>query len=382
VPKAISSDEVWLSTAEACALLGIRSQTLYAYVSRGVLNPRREGRRSFFRLDELERVESKGKRYVRPGRVEASIDSAVTLVVPAGRLYYRGADVAELAESWSYERTAEWLWSGQDNGEPDAWPAFASMDVIGHTPVERVRSAVAKAAAQASGLDPSPDLSGSVGRRLLPQLVSALEVVGPKPLSPKTKRAPLAEQLWPRLSRLPATPERLAALNCALVVFADHELVPSTIAARMAAAASASPFDAILAAMSTHAGVARRGFRTSIESALLAGIEPAGAFDQEVYAVRDPRADALVPFIAPASSAKGWELVEHALADERPPSAELAVAALSVACEMVSGSAEAIYSIGRVAGLLAHTAEEYAHPSVIRARAGYRGTPPSDVAIA
>jgi citrate synthase len=367
----------WVSAATASSRLGIRPQTLYAYVSRGVLNPRREGRRSYFSVEELDQLEPRGKRSLRPGRVEVAIDSAITLIDPGGRLFYRGADATTIAMEWSFERTAEWLWSGTDQGEPRPWPVARDTKVPGRTLPDRLRTAVATLSADAPEVDSRPEVATTIGRKLLPQLVAALPPVGEVK---KESRASLVSQLWPRLSPLPSTQPRLAALSCALIVMADHELVPSTIAARVAAMAKAPPFDAVLAAMATHAGVVRHGFRTWIEEALRSGSEPPGAYDQVAYHKRDPRADTLVPLVRTAAASGGWRLVELALTDERPPSADLAISALSVACEMVPTAAETIYTIARVAGLLAHIAEEYEHPSMFRLRAGYRGPAPTEEA--
>ncbi len=364
--------EGWISAAAAGEMLGIRTQTLYAYVSRGLLNPRREGRRSYFLVEELERLETR-RRSVRPGRIEVSIDSAVTLLEPEGRLFYRGEDVAAIAATWSFERTAELLWSGRDNGEPKPWPVAGDMKVSGRTLADRLRDAMASLAVTAPDVDCRPQVATTIGRRVLPQLVGALPLVGQRK---QESRAALPAQLWPRLSNLAPTQARMRALNCALIVFADHQLVRSTITARLAASSQAPPLDSVLAGMATHAGVARYGFRTSMEEALRSGSEPPGAYDHAAYLHRDPRADVLVPLIKSAASRPGWRLVELALTDERAPTADLALAALSVACDMVPGAAEAIYTIARTAGLLAHIAEEYEHPALFRPHVGYRGRVP------
>ncbi|HEY7043352.1 MAG TPA: citrate synthase [Nocardioidaceae bacterium] len=365
----------WLSTGDASAKLGVRPQTLYAYVSRGLLTPRRDGRRSYFKIDELEKLEPKSKRTVRRGRIEVAIDSAVTLLESEGRLFYRGEDVQVIAPTWSFERAAELLWSGYDSGEPKPWPVATDTDVPGRTLTDRVRNAMASLAVNAPEIDSQPQVARTIGRRVLPQLVASLPLLGKRETA---ARAPLARQLWVRLTELPPTADRIAALNCALIVFADHQLVRSTIAARFAASSQAPPLDAVLAAMATHSGVARHGFRTSMEEALRVGGEPPGAYDQVAYSNRDPRADALAPLVRPAASEAGWQTVALALADERPPSADLALASLTVACEMAPTAAEAIYTIARVAGLLAHVAEEYDHPSAFRPSVGYRGPVPSE----
>ncbi|MDR7426838.1 MAG: helix-turn-helix domain-containing protein [Armatimonadota bacterium] len=50
-------EEAYLTAQEVCALLGVKPQTLYAYVSRGVLRSYRRGRRRQ-RLYQLREVES------------------------------------------------------------------------------------------------------------------------------------------------------------------------------------------------------------------------------------------------------------------------------------------------------------------------------------
>jgi citrate synthase len=146
----------------------------------------------------------------------------------------------------------------------------------------------------------------------------------------------------------------------------------------MAASATAAPLDALLVGVSTLAGVSRRGPRTRIETSLRSNIEPEDAYRLNRYPNRDPRADALVGLIEAAASPEGWSKVEFALADSRPPSPELAIAALSVACEMAPTAAEAIYLLSRTAGILAHIGEEYENPSRIQLRAVYRGVAPGE----
>lgn len=58
-------EEAYLTAAEVCALLGVKAQTLYAYVSRGVLRSYRQGSRRT-RLYLLREVE--GLLRLRPGR--------------------------------------------------------------------------------------------------------------------------------------------------------------------------------------------------------------------------------------------------------------------------------------------------------------------------
>ena len=65
--------EHYLSAAEACELLGVKPATLYAYVSRGVLQSYRQGikRARLYRGADLQRV-----RHLRPSRSRHSLPHA------------------------------------------------------------------------------------------------------------------------------------------------------------------------------------------------------------------------------------------------------------------------------------------------------------------
>src|SRR5580658_2927798 len=86
----------WLSSAEAARRLGVKRETLYAYVSRGMLGRRREPgtRESRFDPAEVGRLAERtrsGSR--RPEALEVVITSSLTSLDPNGKLWYRGWDV-------------------------------------------------------------------------------------------------------------------------------------------------------------------------------------------------------------------------------------------------------------------------------------------------
>src|SRR3954470_14675052 len=102
-----------LTTAEAARRLGVKPETLYAYVSRGQLTRHTAPgavRRSLFAREEVERLAARARRGGRAGALEVVVDTELTLLDPAGALYYRGHDVTELARTASYEEVAELLW--------------------------------------------------------------------------------------------------------------------------------------------------------------------------------------------------------------------------------------------------------------------------------
>ena len=99
----------WLSMNEACSLLGVQSQTVYAYVSRGKLEAMTDpgdSRKSLYRLDDVNALAKRklaGRKYETLAAntlfgSEPSIPTAISTFI-RGRLYYRGQDAVALSKS-------------------------------------------------------------------------------------------------------------------------------------------------------------------------------------------------------------------------------------------------------------------------------------------
>lgn len=356
----------WVTSDEACARLGIRPQTLYAYVSRGRLTPRREGRRSLFDPRELDQLAARRRRSTRSGRLEVLIDTELTLLERRGALFYRGVDVTAIAGAWTFERTAEWLWSGIDHEHaiweaPDDWVALA-RGAVGVRPAERLRVA---AAALGTVADPSVDAVVATGRAMIPALVEALPLVGRS-----TTGTGIAHRLWPRLTALPATTERLGLLDAALVLLADHEMAVSTVAARVAASAWASPAACVLAGLAAHSGVLHGAESTlAVDALRRCDTDLSRWCGHIVYEGDDPRTTSLLRLLPDSP-------VRRRVAAAQRANVDLALAAFAVDAEMIDGAGEAIFALARSAGWLAHAAEEYERPFRFRPRASYVGAPP------
>jgi len=247
-----------LPAVEAARRLGVKRETLYAYVSRGLLASRRApgSRESRFDPAEVARLAQRTRAGGRAGALEVVVDSGLTLLDPAGRLFFRGWDAEAACEEATFEQVAEWLWTG---APPEAAmrPAFrapapelaAAARAVGALgpgarPVERLRVAVVAAAtADPLRFDRRPDAVASAGRRIISVLVDALPAasapaVTAAPAGELAPEAPVAERLWSRLSPLPGTADQVGVLNAALVLLADHEMASSTLAARVAASTS------------------------------------------------------------------------------------------------------------------------------------------------
>ncbi|TDO52570.1 excisionase family DNA binding protein [Kribbella sp. VKM Ac-2527] len=117
-----SSDENYLTTAEVADRLKVKPETIYAYVSRGLLTSRRaRGRRgSLFAEADVERLASRSVDH--PGAIER-IESKLTLLTD-DELYYRGHPVRALATTQTVESVARLLWSGEPDRETDVLPGL------------------------------------------------------------------------------------------------------------------------------------------------------------------------------------------------------------------------------------------------------------------
>jgi citrate synthase len=387
-----------LTAAEAARRLGVKPETLYAYVSRGMLtrHPAPDGRRSLFERAEIERLAARGRRGGRAAALEVVVDTQLTLIDPAGALYYRGHDATRLAREKTYEEVAELLWGGGGGG---VWVAagggaVAAADAAvarGARLVDRLRVIVALAAAA----DPlRNDLRAPAVRHAARGLVAAM--VDGLPRLSEPVDATIAARLWSRLHAAEPAPARLRALNAALVLLADHELAVSALAARVAASAWSDPYLVVLAGLSALGGPLHGGAPGAVERLLapmrdagdvaaalgerLAAGEPLPGFGHKVYRGADPRAETLLALLRDAAPER-LPVIEEVLRlagrhDGPKPNVDLALGALSDAFGLVPGAAETIFAIARTAGFIAHALEEYPHRLRFRARAAYVGPAP------
>ena len=109
-----------LGTEEVARRLGVKRETVYAYVSRGLLerHPASGPHDSQFDPEEVERLAARARRPDRSSALEVVVETELTLLDPAGRLSYRGRDAIELARFRSFEEVVALLWDG---APPTPW---------------------------------------------------------------------------------------------------------------------------------------------------------------------------------------------------------------------------------------------------------------------
>jgi citrate synthase len=406
-----------ISAAEAARRLGVKRETVYAYVSRGLLSSRRVAGRRDTRFDpvEVERLAARNRGGGgRARNLELVVDSALTRLDPQGTLTYRGWDAMDASRRALFEHVAMWLWGRYAPALDEArWTFEAPRDLLGPareavelagpaaSPLDRYLLALTAAGA-ADPYRHSRDPYGvsNRGARLIAVLVESLPIASRR--QPRRGRRPVAEGLWYRLAPAPPTPAQVRVLNAALVLLADHELATSTLAARVAASTWADIYRVVMAGMATLGGplhgsagdrtaallgdAARSGVDAAIGERLRLG-ERLPGFGHLVYLERDPRADALLDEVRAVWPGHGIvtaaDQLIRAVRIEEPeafPNVDLAVGALVAAAGMIEGAGEAIFATARIAGWIAHAIEEYEHRLRFRTRATYTGPDPGSAA--
>jgi citrate synthase len=383
----------WLDAEQVLERLGIRPQTLYAYVSRGRIEAAahpHDPRRSLYRASDVAALAQKKARGRRAADVAAEaiawgepvLPSAITTVA-GGRLWYRGRDAVELAEQGlTLENVGRLLRGGHG-------------------------------AALKSSRRPEPPVADSARGRLFLTLAARAgrepPARGRAPLALAMEAADLLEAVvdaatgpfpgfW--AGEGPAHARFAAAwgLNAAgadlvrrtLVLLADHELNASTFAARVAASTGASLSAACLAGLSAlsgplHGGMAarveafveeveRRDANHAVSARLARGASMPG-FDHPLYPDGDPRAAALLAaFEAPPLLADLRTVTEAATG--LAPNIDFALVTLARTLKLPPDAPFILFATARSAGWAAHAIEQLQTGRLIRPRARYVGVAP------
>ena len=365
----------WIDRETALALLGVKAQTLYAYVSRGRISMRPDADDSRRSLYLHEDIAALAKRRARDRRPAAIAEGSMAWGEPAiptrlscvhhGKLYYRGRDAIALARTATLEETAAWLWDSAQT------LSFPPSDGAGRDPFSALaRSIPTQASLLGRGHD---DLCRDAGA-VVGVLASAMGC--------DHSTEPVHQRLATLWRLEDADAERVRQ---ALVVMADHDLNASTFAVRVAASTGASLAACVLAGLCTLSGPRHGG-----ASAALAGVlEEAGdvgaleavkhwcdrghgvpGFGHPLYPAGDPRAVRILENLD----------VDPLMAEVRTlvadmtglrPNCDFALTALVRARNLPADAPFVIFMIGRSIGWCAHAMEQVLEGDLIRPRGRY-----------
>lgn len=389
----------YLSSAEAAAALGVSRQTLYAYVSRGLLTAQTDNkvRESRYLDEEVRRLATQRTRGRKPKEVAKAtlswglpvLESGLTLIED-GRLYYRGHDTVALAATSSVEDVAALLWNCS------APQAFAANDVpvqaayagmLKHFAGRRPEDAllplftIASDDAATAAWQTSPERMAE-GCGVLMRLLAA-SLLGTRP-----NAAPVHEQCA-KAWKLDA--EGAALVRMALILCADHELNASSFTARCVASTGTSLRASVIAGLAALTGGKHGGTTARVEAMFdeigeqhvaekmqqrLARGEDLPGFGHHLYPDGDVRAIALLKDILPQHPAwqemikAAYTLIGH------HPSVDFALVAVRRHLQLSVGAAFGLFALGRGMGWIAQALEQRATGELIRPRAAYTGPRP------
>lgn len=372
---------------EACRLLGVRQQTVYAYVSRGkleVMPDPTDTRRSLYRAEDvatLAKRKQDGRKHETVATntlfgAEPSVPTALCGFF-RGRPVYRGKDVVTLARTGTLEDAASLLWGAAQKivfspsaiesidspGRVAAFAALGRLAASGHSTRGRTTKVLHDEAQQLVAL-----VANAFG---------ALHGAG--------------GALHGRFAQGWGVPDDVGdLLRAALVLLADHELTSSAFAARIAASTGASLPACLLAGLATLSGplhgdasgraqalfseVERLGEDRVVDHYLSAAL-PLPGFGHHLYPDGDPRAAALLSMFQPSEAIARFIRQVTRLTGLQP-NIDAALAALVARYRLPTDAAFGLFATARSVGLLAHSMEQLGVAQVIRPRGRYTGPAP------
>jgi citrate synthase len=402
------SQKRYMTAKEATTRLGVSVQTLYAYVSRGLIRsevvPGNTRKHYYLSEDVIRLVDRKAQRN-DPVKVTQEalhwgaplLESALTLIAD-DHLYYRGQDACELAQTSTFEQIAALLWT---ESTENATAVFNSQGSKSPVVTRRVTAAcrgsitamsIALALALEHDLaayDLAPANVAHTGARILRLLTRAIT-----DSAPQTTIAATLAKTWG------IDHARARVIDAALILCADHELNASSFTARVVASTEANPYAVVSAGLAALQGALHGGFTRRV-SAFLREVEQAGdiqavirarlqrgddipGFGHRLYAEGDPRAALLLRLLEQTGlhpRQMGFALAvsrEVQQATGKAPTIDFALVVLERALCLPPASALALFALGRTAGWIAHAIEQYSTGELIRPRARYTGTLPAD----
>ena len=402
-----ADDSELIPAPQACALLGISASTLYAYVSRGLIEsrPGPDHRSRVYLRRDVERLAQRKQAGRGAARGAAQsldrglpvMETAISLIRPDSP-YYRGrAAVAMVHAGATLEDAARLLWDcgTLDPFDPppaSGWPARVAPIATDASlpPLERAMAAIPLLALdQRHSLNAAPAIKRRLAATLLRQN-AALLVAGTPDARPVHQ---LLADAW-----RPDDAAFAELVRAALVLCADHELNVSAFAARVVASTGAHLHATVCAGLAALSGP-RHGGATARAYALIADAAEATSpaafiserwergdelpgFHHVLYPEGDPRGATVLAMLRERCAGHPRmahvEAVVAAAAESsgRLPNIDGMLAAICYVHGLPAAPALAMFAAGRLAGWLAHAQEQQDAGRLIRPRAQYRGVLP------
>ena len=395
VVEPVSKDE-YLSAVEAMDFLGVNAQTLYAYVSRkGIRSRPVPGtRQRRYWKNDIEQLRRKKRPPDMAGN-SLKQESEITLISD-NALFYRGQNAATLAQTASFETVAALLW-GVDEEQafgavppqtPALWQRIDKL-LAGEISINRATALFPLLEeANPKAFDLSHAGMARTGADILRSL-AAITVHAAKPT---------AEPIHLFLTReLKLSSHESELVRRMLVLSADHGFERGTHAVRALAGTGITPWRTVIGGLSVTLGRESKigGFDSinRLVSEIAASSDPRGViiqrirasdslpgFGSSVYPHGDPRARALFGFCSEVyvndTAFRRLSEAIQAVKEIRALEPNFAFACIFVGLKLGFGPHESLFHVGRAAGWIAHTIEQYQYGEMNRQKGIYRGPLP------
>jgi len=365
----------------------------------------------------------------RPSKGLADIVAASTALSDidgrAGRLFYRGYDIHQLATAATFEEIAYLLQRGAapDGEQLQAFraeiAAGRSLGKLVHSslaevagsqePMEAIRSLVSLASADDPDKDSNaPDANLRKAARLTaqqPLLVAAYHAARQgRAMHPADPGLSLAANFLLQMRGTPPATREAEIFDSCLVLHADHTMNASTFAARVCAATLSDMHSAVVAALGTlkgplHGGANEQVMRTlttireaaagdpvaGVEAEVTARLrrgEKIMGFGHRVYKTEDPRATHLREMSGELAGLSGEDtyyrmsrrMEEVVLAEKGLyPNVDFFAATVYHYLGIPADLFTPVFSVSRMAGWTAHVIEQHADNRLIRPDSEYIG---------
>ena len=371
----------WIDAKTACAVLGVKAQTLYAYVSRHKIRAKsdpHDSRHSLYARHEIEGLLHNMRRpRARADVAEAAIRwgdpvlTSTTSEARDGTIWLRGRAIEACASDMTLEQVSALLC-----GVPAFNCPTTRANAAGTSSFTRAMKVLAAELEDTSPMQNCDlhDIAQQAGRMIA--LIAEACVGG-------GKEGPIHTRIG---SVWNVEPHSQDLIRRSLVLLSDHELNPSTFAVRVCASTGASLPAALLAGMATLSGPRHGGVAGLARTALNAANEGqlteflaenpqhapyAYGFGHPLYPAGDPRAVDLLMHIPENSPVRR---AVDALSERLslPPNNDAALAATSCHFDWPDDAATTLFSVGRTAGWVAHAIEQVRSGVLIRPRAKFQ----------
>lgn len=399
----------------AAALLGIKPQTLYTYVSRGLIRtaPRRGSEGSLYHREDVDALLLRGRsgsfsgaaaeNAIRWGGGEV-LRTAITSIGPSGPRY-RGKLAIDLARARRpFEDCVELLCNGILPSRPVLWPvarvpaSFHSFNApLTETakPINWRKLFAMLVQTYAVCTDQNDELMLSspdlVARSLIQLLAPGFGLLKATPRYQLSEKAESIATTIARSGGASRSSDSLHAINSCLILSADHELAPSTFAARIAASAGADVFSCVNSALG-----AFEGWGCDQSERLLRSAESPRAYinnlkeysrrketipgyNHSLYPNGDPRARYLLDLARnmnpiKAASIPVLECIDAAISElGMKPGLAIGLIAVTASVGLPVRAPGALMALGRISGWVAHVFEQRLAGFLVRPRARYIG---------